>query len=88
MRQAVEVIYRQIGWMKCVACSDSKRLPGQMWLGLTKAGFDDFIVCPQCKGAAEVPKYQIIDASTGEEIDYEAFGRSRSDEPEHEGVGP
>lgn len=86
MRQAVQVIYRQVGWMKCVACSDFKRFPGRMWLGLTRAGDDEVIACPSCNGTGQVARFQVIDASTGHEIDYEAFGRTRADEPEPEGV--
>ena len=54
-----------------------------MWVGYDKLGQDEVIVCQACKGSAVVPQYQIIDTSTGEEIDYEAFGRTRADAPEH-----
>jgi hypothetical protein len=52
-----------------------------MFVGVTRGGTDEFIVCPQCKGAGEVAQYQVIDAATGIEIDYESFGRTAADEP-------
>lgn len=73
-----KVLMRQVGWMPCVACSDYKRIPGRMWLGRTRAGLDDFIICPECEGTGQVPKYQILDAVTGKEIDYEAYGRDEA----------
>jgi len=80
----VPVIYRQIGWMPCVACSDSRRLnKGQMWLGKNPNGTDLWTQCPECKGTGEVPRYQILDAVTGEEIDYEAYGRGEDGELIH-----
>lgn len=82
MRQAVKVIYRQIGWMKCVACSDSRKYAGHMWVGHDRIGQDELIVCPECKGSGEVERFQVLDALTGQEIDYEAFGRTRADEPQ------
>lgn len=42
-----------------------------MWLGLKTNGTDDFVPCPECKGSGQVPRYKILDARTGEEIDYE-----------------
>ena len=81
-RVATKVIYRQCGWMKCVACSDSVKYIGRMWVGYDKLGQDRTIICQACLGAGEVAQYQIIDAATGEEIDYEAFGITRADEPE------
>lgn len=65
------VLYRQIGWMACVACSDFKRFPGRMWLGREKNGQDITIACPECNGTAQVPQYEVIEASTGKRIDYE-----------------
>jgi len=75
MQVQVPIIYRQIGWMKCSACSDSKRLTGRMWLGVNRAGIDEYAQCPECNGTAQVPRYQVVDATTGKEIDYEAYGR-------------
>lgn len=72
------IIYRQIGWQKCVACSDYKRIPGRMWLGHHRNGVDDFIQCPECKGTGQVPRYQVLDARTGQEIDYESYGRDEN----------
>ena len=69
------ILYKQIGWMKCVACSDNKCLPGRMWLGVNeRTGHDIQIECPECKGTQLVPKYKIVNALTGEEIDYENQG--------------
>lgn len=80
-KAAVPVLYRQIGWMPCIACSDSKRLKGRMWLGTNRAGVDEFIVCPVCNGTQQVAHYQVIDAMTGKEIDYESYGRDQSEAP-------
>jgi hypothetical protein len=68
----VPVLYKQIGWQKCIACSDSRTRPGMMWLGLTKIGTDIFTPCPECNGTTQVPQYIVVDARTGKEIDYEA----------------
>jgi len=77
MQVQVPIIYRQIGWMKCVACSDATQLRrGQMWLGVNRhTGFDEYITCPECLGTQQVPRYEVIDTTTGKEIDYEAYGR-------------
>lgn len=78
----VRILYRQIGWMPCVACSDSIRLKGRMWLGVNRwTGVDDMVVCPVCNGTQQVPQYQVIDGDTGQEIDYEAFGRDADGNP-------
>lgn len=67
----INIAYRQIGWMKCVACSDFKQRPGVMWLGVSRIGVDETITCPVCKGTSQVPRYQVIDVATGKEIDYD-----------------
>jgi RecJ-like exonuclease len=54
-----------------------------MWVGYDRIGQDEVIVCQACHGQGEVPQYQIIDTATGQEIDYEAFGRTKADAPEH-----
>lgn len=70
------VTYRQVGWMKCVACSDWPKQPGRMWLGKNKhTGIDEWVDCPECGGTGEVPQYKIYHAGTDKEIDYETFGR-------------
>ena len=83
MRQMVLIKYIQIGWMPCVACSDQKIKPGQMWLGKNQDGTDIWCACVECQGTRQVPKYKIVDAVTGIEIDYEAFGRKKG-VPVHE----
>lgn len=60
------LVANQIGWMKCVACSDYKRKQGMMWMG-----GNEFMPCPACNGTGKVPKLQYLDVSTGREIDYE-----------------
>jgi len=55
--------------MRCVACKDSDKMRGrrgQMWLG-----GNEWIICPNCNGTAEVPKYNIIDVRTGKLFDSE-----------------
>jgi hypothetical protein len=84
--EMIPVIYRQVGWMICVACSDSRTMrfgakKGQMWLGKNHDGSDIWIDCPVCKGTGETPRYQTLDARTGEEIDYEGLGRDRDGNP-------
>ena len=83
LRVEVPIAYQQIGWQKCVACSDQPRLPGRMWLGVNRVGTDINIVCPACKGTAQVPKFRVIDMTTGKEIDYEAYGRDENGNPLH-----
>jgi hypothetical protein len=61
------LIHQQIGWMKCIACSDSKLRPGYQWIG-----GNEWILCPSCKGKSVVPRYKVMDPRTGREIDYEA----------------
>lgn len=65
-----------VGWMPCVACSDFRKRPGQMWLGYSKGGEDLFITCPVCLGKGEVPRVKHFDARTGQEIDYEKPGQT------------
>lgn len=65
-----------VGWMKCVACSDFKAIPGKMWLGYDSTGGDLFITCPVCKGAGQVTRLKHLDARTGQEIDYERPGQT------------
>lgn len=61
-------IQKQIGWMKCVACSDSTlKRPGQMWLGEGSL----YITCPVCNGTQQVPKVELTNVRTGERYDYE-----------------
>lgn len=55
----------QVGWQKCTACSDYKRIAGRMWLG------NHFISCPACHGTGQVPLLKTIDPRTGREINYE-----------------
>lgn len=68
----VPVLYRQVGWRKCVACSDFRTKPGFMWLGKTPIGTDIVMTCIECKGEGRVPILEVVDATTGKEIDYEA----------------
>ena len=79
--EVIPVIYRQVGWMRCIACSDWPRFPGRMWLGKNPNGTDIFTECPVCNGTAQVPRYQTLDARTGEEIDYEGLGRDKDGNP-------
>lgn len=64
-------ITQQCGWLPCVACKDSKLRPGSMWVGHSRAGIDQWITCPECRGTAVVPQYRYYDPYTGLEIDYE-----------------
>jgi NAD-dependent SIR2 family protein deacetylase len=64
MHQAL--IQQQVGWMKCVACSDSKLRPGMMHV---RDG--QWVQCPACQGKAVVPQVKIFNPLTGREIDYE-----------------
>jgi hypothetical protein len=61
------LIQKQVGWKKCVACSDSRLRPGMMWIGA-----NNWIECPSCKGKKVVPRVKLYDPATGQEIDYEA----------------
>jgi len=63
-----------VGWMRCIACSDFRRRPGQMWLGYSH-GEDLFITCPVCKGTGQVERLKHLDVRTGQEIDYERPGQ-------------
>lgn len=61
-----DLIYEQIGWMKCVACKDAPPTHrGQQWV------FSGYIQCPMCNGRGEVPRYKVMDPRSGREIDYE-----------------
>ena len=73
--ETIPFIAVQVGWMKCIACSDSRRLVGRMWLGVKRNGVDDFIVCPQCNGTGQVERFKYLDARNGQEIDYEKPGQ-------------
>ena len=57
-----------VGWKKCVACSDYKRKPGQMWLGYTKTGADEFVACPVCNGSGELIRFKYVDPISGSEL--------------------
>jgi hypothetical protein len=64
-----------VGWMPCIACSDFRTRPGQMWLGYSKGGEDLCITCPACKGTGQVEHVKHLDIRTGREIDYERPGQ-------------
>jgi hypothetical protein len=59
-------LQQQVGWMKCVACSDSKLRPGMMWIG-----GNNWIQCPECEGKAMVPRFKLMDPLSGREINQE-----------------
>lgn len=63
-----------VGWMRCIACSDYKKIPGRMWVGYSH-GEDLFIECPVCKGTGQVERVKHIDVRNGQEIDYERPGQ-------------
>ena len=65
----------QCGWNKCLACSDSQLKPGHMWVGHNRAGIDEWITCPECRGTSLTPRYKYVDPATGREIDYESQAR-------------
>lgn len=75
--EVVPFVVVPVGWMKCVACSDFKQRPGNMWIGYSRGshGEDLFITCPVCKGKGEVERFKYFDARTGREIDYEKPGQ-------------
>lgn len=73
--EIVPVVTMPVGWMKCVACSDFRQRPGQMWLGYSRGGEDLFITCPACKGTGQVERFKQIDIRNGKEIDYERPGQ-------------
>src|SRR5215475_3276180 len=79
--EMIPVMYRQVGWDRCIACSDWPRFPGRMWLGKSPVGIDLWVDCPVCKGTAQTPRYQTLDARTGIEIDYEGLGRDKDGNP-------
>ena len=86
MIEAVPFVRVPVGWMRCVACSDYRRIPGQMWLGLTRGRSDEFVACPECKGTGQVPRYKHFDTRTGQEIDYEKPGQTFIYLGKHKGV--
>ncbi len=74
--EVVPFVTVPVGWMKCVACSDFRKRPGQMWLGYSPHTHEDlFIECPVCKGAGQVERLKHVDIRTGQEIDYERPGQ-------------
>jgi hypothetical protein len=65
-----------IGYMRCVACSDFRKRPGQMWLGYNpRTHEDEFVDCPVCHGTGQVTRLKHVDIRTGQEIDYERPGQ-------------
>lgn len=72
--EIVPFVVVPVGWMKCIACSDFRKRPGQMWLGYGH-GEDLFITCPVCKGKGEVERLKYFDVRNGQEIDYEKPGQ-------------
>lgn len=74
--EVVEFVTVPVGLMKCVACSDFRKKPGQMWLGYSPYTHEDlFIECPVCKGTGQVERLKHVDIRTGQEIDYERPGQ-------------
>lgn len=73
--ESIPFIAVPVGVMPCIACSDFRQRPGQMWLGYSRGGEDLFITCPVCKGTGEVPRVKHLDIRTGQEIDYETPGQ-------------
>jgi hypothetical protein len=73
--EVVQFIAVPVGWMRCVACSDFRQRPGQMWLGYSRSGEDLCITCPVCKGTGQVERLKHLDVRTGQEIDYEKPGQ-------------
>ena len=66
-----------VGMMRCIACSDNKRHPGTMWLGVNRyTGVDITIPCPQCGGTGQVERFKHLDVRTGQEIEYERPGQT------------
>lgn len=72
--EAIPFVRVPVGWMPCVACSDYRTKPGQMWLGYSH-GDDLFIECPVCQGTGQVERVRYIDARNGRELDYERPGQ-------------
>ena len=86
-QEVVPFIAVQVGTMPCIACSDFKTRPGQMWLGYSHYSREDlFITCPVCKGTGQVDKLKHLDARTGREIDYEKPGQQFIYLGEHPGA--
>lgn len=74
--EIVPFFTKPVGWIPCIACSDFRKKPGQMWLGYNTQTHEDlFITCPVCKGTGQVARLRHYDARTGEEIDYERPGQ-------------
>jgi hypothetical protein len=75
--EATPFVAVPVGTKPCVACSDFRQRPGQMWMGYSRGshGEDLFITCPVCKGTGEVPRLKHLDVRTGKEIDYEKPGQ-------------
>jgi hypothetical protein len=66
-----------VGMMRCIACSDSKRLIGRMWLGYNKLTHEDIMIeCPKCHGTGQVERFKHIDVRTGKEIEYDRPGQT------------
>jgi hypothetical protein len=74
--EAIPFITVQVGWKRCVACSDFKQAPGVMWVGYQRSGADETIPCPVCKGTGQEPIVKHLDLRTGREIDYERPGQT------------
>jgi hypothetical protein len=74
--EVVPFISRPVGWMRCIACSDYKRMPGKMWLGYNRFTGEDLLIdCPKCHGTGQVERFKHYDVRTGREIDYERPGQ-------------
>lgn len=87
MDEAVPFVAIPVGWMRCVACSDWKERPGQMWLGYNVRTREDIAIdCPACHGAGVVTRLKYIDTRTGREIDYEKPGQRFTYLGEHAGA--
>lgn len=75
--EVVPFVAVPVGWMRCVACSDFRQRPGQMWLGYTAVTHEDlFITCPACNGTGQVERFKHVDVRNGHEIDYERPGQT------------
>ena len=74
--EVVPFISVPVGQMRCIACSDNKRHPGKMWLGINRHTHEDIVIdCPKCGGSGLVDRFKHIDVRTGQEIDYEKPGQ-------------
>jgi hypothetical protein len=75
--EVVPFVSVPVGWMPCIACSDFKTKPGQMWLGYNWRTHEDLcITCPVCQGTGHVARLKHVDVRTGQEIDYEKPGQT------------